>query len=53
MIPLLVHPPYGADDEPSTGAISLQGVKPLSEYSDTAGVLARDPEKFRAFIKAW
>lgn len=38
---------------PSHGAISFNGVMPLSAPLDTAGFFARDPTLFRNFAKTW
>ena len=38
---------------PSVGAITTDGVVPLSNHSDTLGVLSRDPAAFSQFTKAW
>ncbi|TFK43969.1 amidase signature domain-containing protein [Crucibulum laeve] len=38
---------------PTTGALNLTGVVPLSEEMDTAGFFARDPRLFYAVYKLW
>ncbi|CDH11786.1 related to D-mandelate dehydrogenase [Zygosaccharomyces bailii ISA1307] len=38
---------------PSFGAISLDGVIPMSDIMDTAGYFSRDPALFRTFGEAW
>ncbi|KAJ9119397.1 hypothetical protein QFC24_005630 [Naganishia onofrii] len=38
---------------PSHGAISLEGVMPMSSPLDTAGFLTRDAKEFAEFGKAW
>lgn len=31
----------------------MDGVVPLSNFSDTAGAFGRDPRSFAAFLQAW
>ncbi|CDH17471.1 related to D-mandelate dehydrogenase [Zygosaccharomyces bailii ISA1307] len=38
---------------PSFGAISLDGVIPMSDIMDTAGYFSRDPALFKTFGEAW
>ncbi|KAK7029374.1 hypothetical protein VNI00_014628 [Paramarasmius palmivorus] len=38
---------------PSFGAISLEGVVPLSEHMDTVGIFARDPKLFVEVTNQW
>ncbi|KAL0581476.1 hypothetical protein V5O48_000517 [Marasmius crinis-equi] len=40
---------YGV--RPSSGSVSLEGVVPLSEEMDTAGIFARDPLLFETVVK--
>lgn len=40
-------------NRPSTGAVELDGVLPLCEDIDTAGVLARNAETWATTIHAW
>ncbi|WVQ67773.1 uncharacterized protein L199_005978 [Kwoniella botswanensis] len=42
---------YG--NKPTTGVLPLDGVLPLSEWSDTVGVLARDPVMMKWVLETW
>ncbi|WVQ80624.1 hypothetical protein IAT38_002729 [Cryptococcus sp. DSM 104549] len=42
---------YG--NRPTTGMLSLDGVLPQHEWSDTAGIFSRSPSFFRALLNAW